>query len=165
MLPGRFSGDGKEEVSYWLPNRQGIEEMVAKHFDQGYSTLTSTTPTYLRIAIQNSTGERRAANALINALDSDGYGNINISRRWREPLEVTQIVAQSGDEASAAALQAALGFGEVIVESTGSLTSDVTIRLGADWQDKLSSFSQDGDLELDVDTGELGESEEYDERE
>ena len=165
MLPGRFSGDGKEDVSYWLPNRQGIEEMVAQHFDQGYSTLTSTTPAYLRIAIQNSTGERQAANALINALDSEGYRNVNISRRWREPLEVTQIVAQSGDEASAAALKVALGFGEVIVESTGSLTSDVTIRLGADWQGKLSSFSQDGDLELDVDGGELGESEEFDERE
>ena len=130
--------------------------MVAKHFDQGYSTLTSTTPAYLRVAIQNSTGERRAINALMNALDSEGYRNINVSRRWREPLEVTRIVAQSGDEASAVALQAALGFGEVIVESTGSLTSDVTIQLGADWQDNLSSFSQD--RELDFDTEELDNS-------
>jgi hypothetical protein len=29
-----------------------------------------------------------------------------------------------------------LGFGDVLVESTGSLQSDVTIRLGKDWLEK-----------------------------
>jgi hypothetical protein len=30
-------------------------------------------------------------------------------------------------------VQSALGFGEVVVESTGALASDITIQLGKDW--------------------------------
>jgi hypothetical protein len=42
-------------------------------------------------------------------------------------------VAQQGDNLSAAQVRADLGIGEVVVESTGVLNSDITIQLGQDW--------------------------------
>jgi len=36
-----------------------------------------------------------------------------------------------------------LGFGDVLVESTGSLQSDVTIRLGQDWLSKKNQSRGD----------------------
>lgn len=139
MLPGRFSGDGKSEVSYWLPNRQAIETMVSQHLSaDSYDTIESDSPSYVQIAIQDSTGEIGAVNAVARALRQEGYGNVRETKSWRESLTTTKIIAQRGDEASAAAVRAALGFGEVLVESTGYIHSDVTIRLGLDWQDNIS---------------------------
>ncbi|MGK7871975.1 MAG: LCP family protein [Xenococcaceae cyanobacterium] len=136
MVPGRFSGDGKEEVSYWLPNRRRIREMVAQHFEEGYSEVESTDPAYLRVAIQDSTGDSEAVQAVVSYLREAGYRRIYVGDDWREPLQVTRIVAQQGDDGSAALLRSALGVGEVLVESTGSLASDITIQLGEDWRQK-----------------------------
>jgi hypothetical protein len=63
-------------------------------------------------------------------------------------------VAQKGDTMSARALQATLGVGEVLVESTGSLESDVTIQVGEDWQnylavDELETDEIDRDIPLE----------------
>lgn len=33
MLPGSFSGDGRTEVSYWLPDSDGIDRLMAQHFE------------------------------------------------------------------------------------------------------------------------------------
>lgn len=43
------------------------------------------------------------------------------------------IVAQSGDRESAEKLREALGIGEVLIESTGDIESDITVRVGKDW--------------------------------
>lgn len=136
MLPGAFSGDGKHEVSYWLPNRRGIEALVAQHFDRGDSDEDLTNPAYLRIAIQDSTENPEAVRAMVRSLQEAGYTNVFISDRWREPLKTTRIVAQRGDDLSAAGVRATLGVGEILVESTGALASDITIQLGEDWSQK-----------------------------
>ncbi|MEG4092708.1 LytR C-terminal domain-containing protein, partial [Microcoleus sp. Pol12B4] len=65
-----------------------------------------------------------------------GYRNVQVYKAWPEPLEVTTLVAQQGDIKGAQAIRQFLGFGDVLVESTGSLQSDVTIRLGKDWLEK-----------------------------
>ncbi len=134
MLPGRFSGDGKRGVSYWLPSSRSIERLMAKHFEQGYNTIQSKEPAYVRIAIQDSTNQTFAVDAVRTLLSEEGYNNSFLVKSWNEELPTTKIIAQNGDEASAAAIRAALGFGEVVVESTGDLSSDVTIQLGQDWQ-------------------------------
>jgi hypothetical protein len=136
MLPGGFSGDGRTEVSYWLPSQAGIQTMVAQHFDQGYAESSLTDPTAARIAIQDSTGDPEAVQSLLNRLREAGYHRVYVSDNWQERLPVTRIVAQKGDDTSAAALRATVGVGEVLVESTGNLASDVTIQLGEDWQQK-----------------------------
>jgi polyisoprenyl-teichoic acid--peptidoglycan teichoic acid transferase len=135
MVPGRFSEKNEFDASYWLPNRDRIAAMMAENFDvNAPHEQQSTDPGSLRIAIQDSTGgDRSKMRPLIRSLEKAGYRNIYISKPWGEPLEVTHIVAQQGDGNSAESIRNSLGFGEVRVESTGNLASDVTIQLGKDW--------------------------------
>ncbi|MGI2904659.1 LCP family protein [Tolypothrix sp. VBCCA 56010] len=135
MVPGRFSDKNEYEASYWLPNRDRIAAMMAENFDMDAPhQQQSTDPGSLRIAIQDSTGgDRSNLRPLIRSLEKAGYRNVYVSKPWAEPLEVTHIVAQQGDGNSAESIRNSLGFGEVRVESTGNLGSDVTIQLGKDW--------------------------------
>lgn len=76
-------------------------------------------------------------------METAGYRNIYVYRAWSEPLEVTNIIAQQGDGNSAKSIRNTLGFGEVRVESTGSLNSDISIQVGRDWlqkKDLLENF-------------------------
>lgn len=133
MLPGAFNGTGTNEVSYWLPDERGIRRIMANHFEQGLGGVADSTPERVRIAIQNSTGSEGAIAALQDSLRAQGYGNFFMANNWNEPLETTRIIAQKGDQGVAAQIQLALGIGEVRVESTGELSSDITIQLGRDW--------------------------------
>lgn len=150
MLPGTFSGDGRHEVSYWLPSRNRLDAMVVQHFDhtpEDYnpelaSDSSESDGTNLRIAIQDSTENPEAVQAVVKYLQEAGYRRVYVSDRIKEPLKESRIVAQSGDNAGAAALRAKLGFGEVLVESTGSLASDITIQIGADWQKQGLAIEQ-----------------------
>ena len=143
MLPGRFSGDGKEEVSYWLPNRYQITTMVAEHFDHGEINVDtrSSNPSRLRIAIQDSTEDPEAVRRMVNHLMKAGYRRIFVGDPWNQTLDTTRILAQNGVDLGAATLRADLGMGEVLVESTGNLGSDITIVLGEDWQNYLPDSS------------------------
>lgn len=142
MVPGQFNGDGRRDVSYWLPDRRRIQQMVGQHFDQGSSDRTSIEPAYLRVAIQDTTGKPEAVQSLVSSLKQAGYQNISVDDSWREPLRITRLVAQQGDDSTANMVRKALGLGEVRVDSTGSLDSDVTIQLGDDWLQKKSSGSR-----------------------
>ena len=141
MVPGQFSGTGQHEVSYWLPNTRQISQMMAQYFDQGYTDTRDSDPSFVRVAIQDSTGEPEAVQSLVNALKEAGYRNVFVDEPWREPLRVTRIIAQQGDDNSATAIRGDLGLGDVRVESTGALSSDVTIQLGQDWLRK-QAFSE-----------------------
>jgi hypothetical protein len=140
MLPGRFSEQGEFNASYWIPNRDNIAKLMAQHFGlQTTSENSVNDPTALRVAIQDSTGsDRSQLRPLIRALEQAGYRNIYIARPWNEPLEVTNIIAQQGDGNSAETIRNTIGFGEVRVESTGSLNSDISIQVGKDWLQKKS---------------------------
>ncbi|MEM1310992.1 MAG: LCP family protein [Cyanobacteria bacterium P01_H01_bin.153] len=142
MLPGDFSSSRDFELSYWMPNLNEIDSMVAEYF--GYGTrqvAASADPQLLRIAIQDSTGDAIAVESLVQTLYDSGYYNVFIERDWNEELPITRVVAQNGDLASAETLQRFLGLGEVRVESTGILDSDITIRLGRDWLDEYGTSS------------------------
>lgn len=148
LLPGEFSGDGRKQVSYWLPSKRRIEKIATQYFDHTpenaseYGESEEVDPTSLRIAIQDSTDNPEAVQAMVRYLKEAGYRKVYVSDRWQEPLKVSRIVAQMGDDGGAAALRAQLGFGEVLVESTGSLASDITIQLGEDWQQLENSDSE-----------------------
>jgi LCP family protein required for cell wall assembly len=140
MLPGEFSAPGDYELSYWLPYERSIDQMVSQYFNSGSHTIEASTPDYLNIAIQDSTGESVATDELLNRLYDSGYTGVYFSEQpWEQSLDVTQIIAQRGDRASAEAIQQALGIGEVLVDSTGDLRSDVTIQLGQDWLQYLET--------------------------
>lgn len=131
MLPGQFGQQG----GYWIPDSQRINSMVAQHFEvETDSTPQVVNPASLRIAIQDSTGSDKAnLRPLIRALEKSGYTNVYVAKSWGEPLEVTHIVAQQGDGSSAESIRNTLGIGEVRVESTGNLGSDISIQVGKDW--------------------------------
>ncbi|MGB7441712.1 MAG: LCP family protein [Coleofasciculaceae cyanobacterium] len=145
MIPGQFNGDGHKDVSYWLPNHRQIRQMMAQHFDVGYSETQESNPQYQRVAIQDSTGNPEAVDGLIRYLGEAGYRNVYVGQPWSEPLPITRIVAQQGDGRGATAIRDDLSLGEVRVESTGSLNSDVTIQLGQDWLQKQASISERDD--------------------
>lgn len=142
LLPGNFSG--RTGTSYWLPQSSKIETLVAQHFgsdqadspwNEGTSAETAPLPvaSHLHIAIQDSTRNPKAVRALVRRLSQAGYGRITVVEGWRQPLRQTRILAQQGDSQGAAQVRQALGFGEVLVDSSGYLISDVTIQIGQDW--------------------------------
>ena len=135
MVPGSFSEPGEFQASYWLPDHDRSQTMATQYLDVGgvANTGWAVNPSYVRVAIQNSTQEPSAVDGMLNTLESAGYTNVSVDADWSEPLNVTRIVAQQGDVESAEALRQALGVGEVRIESTGDLRSDVTIQLGKDW--------------------------------
>ena len=152
MLPGDFSSDGRRDVSYWLPNQRKIQTLMTQYFDHTAestslegeelrSDFTSSDPMKIRIAIQDGCDNPEAVQALVRYLNKLGYGRVIVANNWREPLKSTRIVAQNGDALGAANVRANLGFGEILVESTGYLVSDVTIQLGKDWQ-KTATFRE-----------------------
>ena len=142
MLPGDFSSTSDYELSYWLPNLREIDGMVSEYFGYGSRQVAAAEdPQYLRVAIQDSTGDAIAVDSLVQTLYDSGYYNVYIEEDWNEELPITRVVAQNGDLASAETLQRFLGLGEVRVESTGILDSDITIRLGQDWLDEYGTSS------------------------
>jgi LCP family protein required for cell wall assembly len=87
MLPGNFSSMNDFELSYWLPNLSEIDAMVSEYF--GYGTrqvAASADPQYLRIAIQDSTGDAIAVDSLMQTLYDSGYYNVYIESEWNEEL-------------------------------------------------------------------------------
>ncbi len=149
MLPGYFNNDGQDagNPSYWLPRYGQIPTLVNQHFrDEPIHDFEARRPQQLRIAIQpyqppgaiasttwSSQGSTHPEiEPLIERLQAAGYGNVYQAQAWTEPQAVTRIIAQQGDLAAAQAIRIALGFGEIRVESTGVLDSDITLQLGQD---------------------------------
>jgi LCP family protein required for cell wall assembly len=144
MLPGRFSEPGEYLASYWIQDRQGIDQMMGKFFDTQPMTLVSdnTSSNRLRIAVQNASTHSGVAEEVAAYLRDQGYRNVYVVQDWSSTLSGSQVIAQRGNLDSARTLQTALGFGDVVADSTGDLSSDLTIRVGDDWpqqQEDLSS--------------------------
>ena len=144
MVPGEFSNPGEYNASYWLPDLRSLDNMIAQHFDFGYNRWQSedSESTYIKVAIQDSTDSWESVDELIRSLNDVGYWNVKVAKPWNIPLEVTRIVAQKGDIQRAEAVQKSLGVGKVVVESTGYLSSDVTIQLGMDWLEKQEKINE-----------------------
>ncbi|QOV22470.1 LCP family protein [Anabaenopsis elenkinii] len=142
MLPGRFSQPDEYLTSYWLPNRTGISRIMSQHFGVELTRqLREVDYRSLRVYIQDSTGSARSRlMSLAQDLEGRGYRRVQISAPWRESLKVTNIIAQQGDIENAQLIRDALGFGEVRIESTGIIDSDITIQLGEDWLQQTSSW-------------------------
>lgn len=143
LVPGQFSNEGEYEASYWLPNRRGISQLVSQYLNSSDESepkeRRKTDLTNLKIAVKDSTGDSESVNALVRKLRRAGYRNVQVTEPWSETLSETRILAQKGDSEAAEAVYKALGTGEVRVESTGSLNSDITIFVGKDWVQQQKS--------------------------
>jgi LCP family protein required for cell wall assembly len=132
IMPGEYGDIGTYGTSYWLPNLEKIQALSAQFFNQGTTASNAANPASLRVSIQNST-RQASPEPLVTRLTQAGYTNTLVVEPSGQPLATTRIVAQQGDVKSAEAVRSLLGFGEVRVEGTGDLESDVTIQLGQDW--------------------------------
>jgi LCP family protein required for cell wall assembly len=151
-VPGDYSQPGEYDASYWLANQDRIATVMAQYFDFGTALTTASQPRTLRVVLQDGTRNRSAATALVSKLQAAGYESVEIDSDFREPLRLTRIVAQRGDTESAAALQQAIGMGEVRVESTGDLESDLTVQLGQDWLQRMQPARTDGSTRTPLST-------------
>ncbi|WP_069789597.1 LCP family protein [Cyanobacterium sp. IPPAS B-1200] len=151
MLPGDFNQPEEGQPSYWLPSQRGITRVAQDIFgvqpDYFYANDNSDSiearreadpygiaPSRVRVAIQTRDSDKEIAQSVANQLIESGYNRVFISTiPYNEPTTKTRIVAQGGDPSIAARVRVALGLGEVLVESTGILGTDVTIQVGRDW--------------------------------
>ncbi len=142
MMPGDYNGDGKHGTSYWLPDEKGIQNMMARYFDHGTLELEPVNASSLRVNIQDTSHFPDAANRLIKRLNQAGYNNVHLDTnlKLKEDLNTSKFIAQKGNPEVAEGLAKLLGFGEVKVDSSGSLYSDVTIKLGRDWIEKEKTY-------------------------
>jgi hypothetical protein len=110
---------------------------MAQHFEiqpDYYTASHELDPTRLKIAVQSNKENQEMGQKVVEYLQANGYHRAFLSQQFAtQTLLKTKIVAQQGDNYSAAQIRGDLGVGEVIVESTGVLTSDITIQLGQDW--------------------------------
>ncbi len=143
MVPGRFSNPKEYKASYWLPKHKKIPAMMSQYFDIEYEGLAEIVqPGRLRVAIQDYTGSDEISfRPLIRMLRRAGYGNVYIAKSLGVPLKVTRIVAQQGDGDSAESVRTILGLGEVRVESTGNLNSDISVQVGQDYLEQREMLS------------------------
>jgi len=132
MLAGQFS-----PLGYWLMDEQAVARIGQEYLDSSlaHSTVLEPTNQYqLRIAVQDSLQDPQRSLLAQSYLKRLGYSQVQIVHNPELPArEKTLILAQNGDRTSAEAIQKALGVGQVVVEATGYLYSDVTVQLGKDW--------------------------------
>jgi polyisoprenyl-teichoic acid--peptidoglycan teichoic acid transferase len=143
MAPGRFSTPDEYPVSYWILNEKNLLRLMVAHFQVNVPPealdAVNHSPGYLRVAVQDSISNPEGVKVAKDTLVKAGYGEVfPTDEPWAKPLAKTKIIAQQGDLESAEQVRNALGIGEVVLESTGSLDSDVTVRLGKDWLDLKS---------------------------
>ncbi len=130
MLPGQFGSTGD-----WLMDDAARDQVMQQFFEVTLPEAgQAVKPQSLRIAIQNASGDPKVARSLARYLSAQGFYSLIISQDWPQTQAQTEVVAQRGDLRGAEAIRAALGVGRVSAQSTGDLESDITIRLGADWQ-------------------------------
>lgn len=167
MLPGNFSGNGRHEISYWLPSKSSINRLMTKHFNlpaygDNLELATERSGTFseenlsekklskrqlartsgMRIYVEDTTGDQLALQTALDTLRQAGYKRVYASKNWQKPLKETRFIAQSGDDDAASVARDVLGVGEILVESTGVLDSDLTIQLGKDWHKQVYPPSQ-----------------------
>ena len=140
LLPGRFSGPEEFEASFWLMDFAGMDRVMKTYFDvsppEGYEQALEDNPNedyWLRIDIQNSTGNSNAAYSMADYLQSIGYSNVHIDDDWPQKIKKTQVIPQWGNVEAGTRLQRLVAKSDLSIDSTGKLQSDLTIRLGTDW--------------------------------
>lgn len=139
LLPGRFSAPDEYIASYWIADQAGLDRVMRNYFQVPLGDELNTVEAdinaaqNLSIAIQNASGDPVAAQSAVDFLAQQGFYNVFVDQDWPEIESTSQVVVQRGDLEAAKGLQLTLGVGEVLVDSTGNIDSDLTIRLGQDW--------------------------------
>ncbi|MGD1873450.1 MAG: LCP family protein [Mastigocoleus sp.] len=135
ILPGTFSRFSQDPDSYWL-NLTSRGELLEEYAGVTVAGLKSDSRpvTSLKIAIQDGANQPQVTQKLIDSMKKQGFSKVYSAKPWNDPHSKTQIIVQKGNVKAAEEIQKILKFGEIKVSSTGDLESDLTIRVGKDWQ-------------------------------
>jgi LCP family protein required for cell wall assembly len=146
MLPGKSTASEADFRSYWLIDEVGRDRVMSQFFKLNHpdSTLTERSrnandrrlPRDLKIFIQNASNNPKAATRLAGTLLDKGFDRVSVAQDWPDKQRYSQIIVQGGDFAAADILKRALGGGKIEANSTGEITSDLTIRIGEDWANR-----------------------------
>jgi polyisoprenyl-teichoic acid--peptidoglycan teichoic acid transferase len=140
MLPGRFSTSDEYIASYWMMDPDGKDQVMQSYFNQGIGGMVQEHPLrQFRIAVQNASSSPELANQVATYLQAQGFNNVYVIQDWTDQQQQTQIIAQRGDLEGASRVETILGVGQVVAASTGDLESDLTIRVGDDWLQRVGS--------------------------
>ena len=142
MLPGRFSQpDEFSGRSFWILSEQGRDRVMEQYFGVGQKAQDQSHRSFdkLQIAIQNTTDNPELVERVQTYLRQQNFRNVYTIQNSTEVLEKTEIIAQQGDLRAARSLKELLGLGQVEASSTGDLGSDITIRIGADTEQWMTS--------------------------
>ncbi|MCS6813323.1 MAG: LCP family protein [Cyanobacteria bacterium] len=134
LLPGRFSQPEEYTESYWIMDPEARDRVLSQYFNvkTGTATEQATQLRDLRIAVQNASNQPHLGREIVDYLQARGFRNVYLIEDWPDPQRQSQIVVQRGDQQAADALRQMLGFGQLQLDSTGDLESDLTIRVGND---------------------------------
>jgi len=147
MLPGRFSRPDEYELSYWIADPEKLAPIVSRYFSDSKTDSNNDRLAVpirdLSIAVVNASGQRGIDLRLVSWLHRKGFSNVYVTDHEVDANEIgntTQIVAQHGNPQSANDLQKILSKGQVQVESTGDILSDLTVVVGSDLIDQLEVY-------------------------
>ncbi|MEO0396205.1 MAG: LCP family protein [Cyanobacteria bacterium P01_A01_bin.137] len=141
MLPGRFSSPQEYRASYWIADTNETNDVMEQFFDiEPAAVLANNSPrrsiSRLRIAVQNASRDPYMGQAVVTHLRNEGFRNVYLIEDWPDFHHQTTVIAQRGDLNGAGFLEAVLGAGKVVADSTGDVDSDITIRVGDDWTEQ-----------------------------
>ncbi len=135
LLPGTTSRFSKDPNSYWL-DAADINRVMSEYF--GVKAIGVTKKNIplnaLKITVQNASNQSNLSQYVAHYLKQHGFNNVYIGSDWFDRQRRTQVIVQKGDLAGATAIQKILGLGSINVAATGDLKSDITIRVGQDWE-------------------------------
>ncbi|MEM9264191.1 MAG: LCP family protein [Cyanobacteria bacterium P01_F01_bin.13] len=142
MLPGRFSRPNEYRASYWIADINGSNDVMQRFFDaEPDIVLANDVPrrsiSRLQIAVQNASRDPYMGQAVVEHLRNEGFRNVYLIEDWPDFHHQTSVIAQRGDLNGAGFIEAVLGAGKVVSDSTGDLDSDITIRVGDDWSEYM----------------------------
>ncbi|UFP96425.1 LCP family protein [Gloeobacter morelensis] len=147
LMPGRFSRPGEYDISYWIPNRDKASQLGVRFFGAAAQADAVADeplePRQVRLTVQNATGVPGMARQVGRVLQKQGFQVLDYAADRPDPIWRTEIIAQHGNAEAAQLVSDALKVGAVRVEATGSIYTDVTLRIGKDWLKRLEQQQSD----------------------
>jgi LCP family protein required for cell wall assembly len=134
ILPGMFSRFSQDPNSYWLNLNQQqtlLNDYVGVYVPGLQDDLRPVTER--AIAVQNAANKPQLTEKVINYLKAKGFTNVYTLPDWPDTQMHTQILVQKGHRQTGVELEKVMGLGQIDVLATGDLASDLTIRIGKDW--------------------------------
>jgi LCP family protein required for cell wall assembly len=142
IVPGNFAV-GQWGSSVWAPDQDALKDIVNKYFSR--KLLAKLEPRHVpssAIAIINNTDDFEPVRQMMKVLNKKDYVIMNAPLPKKPGITKTEIIAQKGDRVGAEKLGKLLGISDVLVTSTGDLTTDFTIIICNDWRESVEKDKQ-----------------------